>query len=214
MSECVWNEEDAPLLLTLFSFKSRNPARGALKTHLHTLTRRDGRTTTRHTPSARTGAAYTTRCRRRRQSGRQLSQASDLSAVYIRELEIATDVNSGVAGWSVFVQARDVSCFAPIGCPRDLICKRQNSTVSTPPLSFFALLCTAYSQCQMPNKRLVCFFPRERESVTHKTPADTFEYFSLNANAQPCFFVCFSFFKYTLVRSWLLEWLATDPSFS
>ena len=166
-----------------FSFKSRNRARGALKTHLYTRSREEmeeqQHDTHTHTEHTRTDAAYTTRCRRRRQSGRQLSRASDLSAVYIRELEIVTDVNSGVAGWSVFVQARDVSRLSPIGCPRDLICKRKNSTVSTPPLFSLALLCIAYSQCQMPNKRLVCvfFFPRaERESVTHKTPADT-EYF-------------------------------------
>jgi len=166
-----------------FLSKSRNRARGALKTHLYTRSREEmeeqQHDTHTHTEHTRTDAAYTTRCRRRRQSGRQLSRASDLSAVYIRELEIATDVNSGVAGWSVFVQARDVSRLSPIGCPRDLICKRKNSTVSTPPLFSLALLCIACSQCQMPNKRLVCvfFFREPRESVTHKTPADTLNIF-------------------------------------
>ena len=121
----------------------------------------------------------TTRCRRRRQSGRQLNRTSDPSAVYIRELEIATDVNSSVAGWSTCMHARDVSRSSPIGCPRDLICKRQYSS----PLSHFLLLALLLSralahstqhstaqrsaaqrsQCQMPNKRLVFFLLPTRE---------------------------------------------------
>ena len=50
MSECVWNEEDAPLLLALFFFqKQKSRQRRIEDTLVQTLTRRVGRTTTRHT---------------------------------------------------------------------------------------------------------------------------------------------------------------------